>query len=88
MNLRSADISYAEYVVDDVPVLMREGEIEKTVHLKGEVNLLYDREDSNAFQIGYAGLDNDSLLLDFDPSLDEVRYNPPSLSGTAFEFED
>jgi hypothetical protein len=84
----TAGISYAEYIVDDVPVLMREGEIEKTVHLKGEVNLLYDREDSDAFQVEHVKFDDDSLLLDFDPSCDEVRFNPPSLSDTAFEFED
>lgn len=68
-----ADISYAELVIEDIPVLMNEEKIEQTLELKAKVSLLYDREDPDAFQVETVGFEDDSLLLDLEPSPEELK---------------
>jgi len=68
-----ANISYAELIIEDIPVLLNEDEIEKTLELKATVSLVYDREDPDAFQVETVGFEDDSLLLDLEPSPEELK---------------
>lgn len=68
-----AEITYADLIVEDVPVLMHNEDIEKTLYMKAKVNLLYDHEDPDAFQVEYANFDDDSLLLDIEPSAYDLK---------------
>ncbi len=64
----TAEVTYAELIVEDVPVLMQHEAIEKTLYMKATATLLYDGADPDAFQVEGVSFEDDSLLIDIEPS--------------------